>query len=127
MRKLVIITASAILTLATLSIAQDTENPIIGKWLCDMSRQADLVVDLEITADTFHVFVTSGLEVTEMAGTYKFENNKVMFTIQTGDITETAEGEYLPDTDQLSVYYQEMLYTFERVKPVEKAEEKDPD
>jgi hypothetical protein len=126
MSKTVLLAAFVVLTLSAVVFSQEAENPAVGKWLCDMSEQADFVADLEITADKFYVFITAGLEAMEMEGNYRFENNKIMFIIQAGETTQTADGEYFPDRDQLSVYHQDVLYTFDRVKPEEKAEEKDP-
>lgn len=97
-----------------------TENPLVGKWLCDMSLDAGVVVKMAISETEWYVLADAGGEIMEMQGTYDFADNKIILHSEEGDI----EADYLPDTDQISAFYQGIEYVFDRVKEEEVPEVK---
>lgn len=95
------------------SEAQRGEHPLIGKWICDMTMEAGLFIELNITENEFTVKVDQQGEIQEMQGAFEFKDNKLLFQTPEGD----AEGEYDPEKKQIGVYYQEMYFVFEREVP----------
>jgi hypothetical protein len=97
----------AVLSAAGLGVPQ---NPCVGDWICDYSEESGVVVQLQMTETDWYVYAEAETEIVEMSGTYDFSENELTFNYEEG----TIEGTYDPENDQISAYYEGVMYVFNR-------------